>query len=145
MAQIPNQPLTVSSDGFREDLEFIEYPLALPGRPRKRICAKKGDLMLNVLQWPDPWTHNFNNLVFERSSRGGTFVEIGANIGTTTVFAADFFRRCYAFEPYSSNIAILQRNLELNEITNVDIFSLALSNAPGTARLYLNTDATARP
>jgi FkbM family methyltransferase len=61
-------------------------------------------------------------------------LDIGANIGLFSVFAA---RRCpsgtvHAFEPGEKNLAHLQRNLELNDITNVQVNAMGLYDRTGT-------------
>jgi FkbM family methyltransferase len=71
---------------------------------------------------------------------GTAFVDIGANIGTTTVPAvAKFgFTAGYAFEPEPENFRLLQINLAANGLHNaVQLFNLAVSNRTGTGELAL--------
>jgi FkbM family methyltransferase len=71
---------------------------------------------------------------------GGAFVDIGANIGTTTVPAvAKFgFTAAYAFEPEPENFRLLQINLAANGLHDaVQLFNLAVSNRTGTGELAL--------
>nr|MBI3612068.1 FkbM family methyltransferase [Nitrospirota bacterium] len=58
------------------------------------------------------------------------FLDVGANIGLYSLFAAKLGRDCtvYAFEPESQNFGRLCRNLALNEATNVIPCNCALSN-----------------
>jgi len=46
------------------------------------------------------------------------FYDIGANVGTYTVYAAPRCSHVYAFEPESSNYAALNQNIRLNGIDN---------------------------
>jgi len=46
------------------------------------------------------------------------FYDIGANVGTYTVYAAPRCGHVYAFEPESSNYAVLNHNIRLNAIGN---------------------------
>jgi FkbM family methyltransferase len=71
---------------------------------------------------------------------GDAFVDIGANIGTTTVPAvAKFgFTTAYAFEPEPENIRLLRVNLAANGLLEaVRVFELAVSNRTGTGELAL--------
>jgi FkbM family methyltransferase len=71
---------------------------------------------------------------------GTAFVDIGANIGTTTVPAiAKFgFTTGYAFEPEPENFRLLRINLTANGVRDaVETCNLAVSNRTGTGELAL--------
>lgn len=61
--------------------------------------------------------------------------DIGANVGHHTVPYADIADQVFAFEPLPANLAILKENLELNEVSNVKIYSTAISDSDGTAAI----------
>lgn len=69
--------------------------------------------------------YSINNL------SNGVFFDIGANIGTTSVYMKKEilpnFKLC-AFEPIKENFKLLSANLILNNITNYDVQNLALSS-----------------
>jgi FkbM family methyltransferase len=67
-------------------------------------------------------------------------VDIGANVGMYTIFAAMTRRvRVYAFEPESQNFALLNRNIFANSLgENVKAYCLALSNYTGLGELHLS-------
>lgn len=70
---------------------------------------------------------------------GGTFVDIGANIGLMTVLAAHVVGpegRVVAFEPNPSARAILSRNVELNGLGNVEVSAHAIGAEATRARIY---------
>jgi len=72
-------------------------------------------------------------------SSGGTFVDVGANIGTYSLLASRIVGasgQVYAFEPCSRNIARLKENLALNQITNVRVLTKALSSTSGSLDLF---------
>ncbi len=73
------------------------------------------------------------------------FVDIGANMGLYTMFAAVFSKaRVYAFEPEAQNFALLNRNIEFNNIVDrVTAWCCALSNKVSIDRLYLSTTKVA--
>jgi FkbM family methyltransferase len=66
---------------------------------------------------------------------GNIVVDVGANIGTHTLFFAQAVGRgglVYAFEPQRIVFQTLCANLALNSITNVFCYQAALGEAPGT-------------
>ncbi|MGR3759703.1 FkbM family methyltransferase [Roseobacteraceae bacterium NS-SX3] len=67
--------------------------------------------------------------------RGHDYLDIGAWIGPTVLFGARKARRVYCFEPDPVAFRHLAWNLELNRITNVSAFSVALSEGVGLARM----------
>jgi len=71
---------------------------------------------------------------------GETLLDIGANVGMYTIFAARTRGvRVFAFEPESQNYAILNRNIHLNGLSGlVSAYCAALSDRPGFAHLHLS-------
>jgi len=61
---------------------------------------------------------------------GAVLLDIGANVGTFSVYAAVVKKaRVYAFEPSSPNFFLLNRNIQLNNINGlVTPFPIALSD-----------------
>ena len=61
---------------------------------------------------------------------GGVFVDVGANVGGYTVWAAMHRdMRVFAFEPEAQNFAVLNKNLQLNDLGGrVRAFPAALSD-----------------
>lgn len=71
---------------------------------------------------------------------GATFLDVGANIGVYTIFAAIARKaRVFAFEPESQNYAVLNENLRLNHLgERVVALCAALSDRASIDRLYLS-------
>lgn len=73
---------------------------------------------------------------------GMTFFDIGANIGVFSVAAGKAMPEAqgsiYAFEPCPATFAILEKNLQENELAGVHAQCLAVSERRGEARLYVN-------
>jgi len=83
---------------------------------------------------------------------GGTFVDVGANVGTTTVTAlgAFGFERAHCFEPFPGNVDFLRTNLEYNGLgARAEVVEAALSDHAGTATFEISPknpgDARVRP
>jgi FkbM family methyltransferase len=69
---------------------------------------------------------------------GGWFIDVGANIGTQTLYAllSGKFRGAIAIEPEPRNAALLRRNIELNGFTDrVHVIEAAASAQSGMASL----------
>lgn len=63
-------------------------------------------------------------------SAGDVFFDIGANVGTYSIYAANHCGQVYAFEPESANYAVLNRNIRLNDVAGrVRAFPLAISES----------------
>lgn len=67
-----------------------------------------------------------------------TIIDIGAQTGLYTLYSKFLPRaQFHSFEPFRQSFDILNENIELNSITNVSTYNLALSNVCGTT--VLNT------
>lgn len=118
----------------------LNVPVVVPWLAGTRVGAtlgNNGGLFLYVCGSYEP-----NELAFvDRVLRPGmTFIDIGANEGLYTLFAA---RRVgssghvIAVEPSSRERAILQANLARNRVDNVMVVPNALADKPGTAELKI--------
>ena len=63
--------------------------------------------------------------------RGGTFIDVGANIGLVTLLVADKVGHAILFEPSPLAAKLAQQNLEMNKLA-YEIVPVALSDAVGT-------------
>ncbi|HEV3047165.1 MAG TPA: FkbM family methyltransferase [Solirubrobacteraceae bacterium] len=69
---------------------------------------------------------------------GSVVWDVGANVGFLTLIAARLVGpegRVVAFEPLPSNCEAIRRNLALNEMGNVEVVGVALSDEVGSAKL----------
>ena len=73
---------------------------------------------------------------------GSVVVDIGAQIGCFSVWAAQQGARVLAFEPYPPNFAALERNMRLNGLTDVRLFQVAVSDKREIREMYLPENAT---
>lgn len=64
---------------------------------------------------------------------GDVVFDIGANVGFHTCFAGNAVGsgEVFAFEPYTENVEQLQRNIKNNELDNVNVFPVPLSDETG--------------
>jgi len=83
-------------------------------------------------------TANFFKRFF--SERGGTYLDVGANIGLTTLPIAQNERvRCVAFEPDPTNFSHLSENVRRNsKNNNIELHQLAVMDHHGSVNFGLN-------
>src|SRR6266446_1286764 len=77
----------------------------------------------------------------QRLPANAVFVDVGAHIGTHTIYAlrTGRFARAVAFEPEPRNADLLTRNLEANGLSHAAVIvPKAAGAAPGTAVLHLH-------
>jgi len=89
------------------------------------------------------WSSNICDLArtaFANGPSGGTFLDIGANIGLTLIpIARDLEVSCLAFEPEPRNWALLQRNVARNcARPDIRLFNLALFDTEGEIEFELS-------
>lgn len=72
--------------------------------------------------------------------KGDAFIDVGANIGLMSIFAARIVEKgtVYSFEPLLETFAVLQKNIEINNIHNVKAYNIALSDTRGKSIIYTN-------
>lgn len=84
--------------------------------------------------------HHINEIIFLDNflTSAMTFVDIGANQGEFTLFAASKLKRgrVIAFEPVSKQYSSLRKNIELNGFLNVETYQFGLSDKEGTFPVY---------
>lgn len=68
------------------------------------------------------------------------FLDVGANIGYFSLFAASRGIEVFAFEPSPREIARMRRNMQLNNFSNITLFEQGLSDKPETLSLRLGMD-----
>jgi len=62
-------------------------------------------------------------------------IDVGANIGNHSLFFSDIFARVIAFEPNPLARSLLNINLDMNEVSNVEVRPVGLSDRAGKADL----------
>ena len=75
------------------------------------------------------------------AKEGMTVIDVGANIGITTVTIAKKIGgkgKVYAFEPLSGYFDVLKKNLSANGLKNAKAFELALVDRVGRIDFYEN-------
>ena len=66
-----------------------------------------------------------------------TVLDIGAHIGYFTIIMAKQAKQVYAFEPEQRNFHTLQKNVNLNELSNVKLYNRAVAEHNSKTKLHL--------
>ena len=82
-----------------------------------------------------------NRYQFTADMTGMTVVDIGAQIGSATMWCASHGATVYAYEPAHDSFLICQRNIEQNKL-DARVYELAVG-VPGERDFYLHPDNTA--
>jgi len=81
----------------------------------------------------------------EKAAAGSIIFDVGANTGAWTLLLSNKVGpggSVIACEPSGPTYQALAKNVALNRLTNAKIIQVALSDVPGTVRLYHDIDAT---
>ena len=87
-----------------------------------------------------------SELFLSKIHSNSVVADVGANIGYYSMLAGlklknnDLAGKVIAFEPGSKNFGLLQKNIDANELQNVEINKLAVGERSGTARLFLSKE-----
>jgi FkbM family methyltransferase len=85
------------------------------------------------------WAQGELNFLLDLIDVGNTVIDVGAFMGTHTLaFARHVGPRgqVYAFEPHPVAFGLLKLNVEKNDLSNVKLFNVALSDCTGTINSY---------
>jgi FkbM family methyltransferase len=64
-------------------------------------------------------------------------VDVGANIGAFAIFAAQWAKKIFSFEPEPENFRLLCANIELNGLKNVTPLRMAIAKKRGKQDFYM--------
>lgn len=80
------------------------------------------------------WEENVYRMEDRYFNQGGVVIDIGANIGTFSVYAASKGATVYAVEPEPHNLEVLKQNIELNNMNEkILTFDYGISDFDGEA------------
>ncbi len=129
--------LRTSQEWFHENPVSVQIPggrsLKLAGLTENYLTF---ELFWRGLEYYEPITMLVTR---ELASRGGTFLDVGANIGTYTLVlaACEPKLKVTAFEPNPKAYGLLRANVRLNGLSSVTCEQAAVSDHEGVAVLYL--------
>lgn len=115
------------------------------------VTVHRGDLTLEVVEAPDvdlwdfwgqwaagKWEPGTFEMLDLFLTPDGTYVDLGAWIGPTVLYAAGRCSRVVAVEPDPVAVEQLTQNLDLNDVGNVQVIFAAVDNHCDGASLYMH-------
>ena len=118
----------------------LHVPLVLPWHEGTKVEVTLGDDESFCVYVAGSFEPNEFAFLDRTLRHGMTFLDIGANHGLYSLFAAGRVGtpgRVVAFEPSSRERHILQRNLSLNRLSNVTVLPVALADERAEAHLQI--------
>lgn len=100
-------------------------------------------LMLDSFQKGQTYESEVLQLIYRFLEKGDCFIDIGTHIGYYSVLAAKIVGnegKVFAFEPELSNYQKILENISLNNLSNIQLFNLALSSESKETHLFFNQD-----
>lgn len=85
------------------------------------------------------WEPPITNIISKSLGKGDIFIDVGANVGYYTLLASKLVGdagRVYSFEASPAVFGRLQNNISANDMQNVEIFNIAVSNEPGKVTIW---------
>jgi FkbM family methyltransferase len=104
----------------------------------KVYCPYTPDLVCDYIRVFGNWEENIQKEFEKYVKPGDTVIDAGAFIGTHTIKLSKLVGptgQVYSFEANPKTFKILQKNVELNNLTNVKIFNKGLSDTAGYIKL----------
>ena len=70
--------------------------------------------------------------------KNGTYIDVGAHIGTTIIPYTNMFKRIIGFDACSDNFKFLEKNIQYNNITNCEIYNHAIYKETCNGNMYVH-------
>ncbi len=105
--------------------------------PGVKMELLPGDIISKCIACTGVYELPLTRRVTELGRKGGTFIDVGANLGYFSLLwaAAKPGNKCIAFEPSPRNIDILRRNVSRNGFeSQIDVITAAAGRASGRLR-----------
>ena len=107
----------------------------IPGTSEVRVNLRE-DYDTDEIVIREIWEENVYEVDPSRFNKGGVVLDIGANIGSFSLFGAYYGAKVYAIEPEPHNLEALKNNIELNKYEEkIIVCPYGISNYKGVAKI----------
>ncbi len=113
--------ITVNDYHENKDVKFYTYPLGM--------CCISDCLLQNHI-----WEKHMHYIFSTYITKDSVVIEGGCHIGTHTLKLSYLSSHVYGFEPMPKTYELLSKNIKVNDINNVTLFSKGLSNNIGKSK-----------
>lgn len=76
------------------------------------------------------------------NKKDAVFFDLGLNIGLWSLYASQYAKKIYSFEPAKESYDLAVKNLKDNKATNVEAFQKAVAPTEGEMTFYHSTNST---
>jgi FkbM family methyltransferase len=121
------------------------------GTARSYACTGTLDGYQMYVDWSqfrsfvyDSWEPDVVRKIVSTIRPGMTVVDVGAHVGYYTLVFAKYVGatgRVISFEPLPANFALLEKNVELNQLKHVDLFNSAIFSRSGDLAISIPPDS----
>lgn len=92
-------------------------------------CSKYDTIISGTLRLGFPWEKFMHKYFKLYSDKNKVALDIGANIGTHSVYLSDFFYEVHSFEPQIAVFKLLESNIKLNKCANIKAHNFGLGSS----------------
>jgi FkbM family methyltransferase len=118
------------------DIEGVKHMIqVIPGTSEVRVNLRE-DYSTDEIVIREIWEENVYEVDPSRFNKGGVVVDIGANIGSFSLYGAYYGATVYAVEPEPHNLEALRTNINLNNYdSKIIVCPYGISDYKGTAKI----------
>lgn len=104
--------------------------------PNRSISFKVADTSDGFWEWlkTGKWEPETFNILERFSDKNKIYVDVGAWIGPTVLYASPLYKRVVCFEPDPVALGQLKDNIEINSYDNIDVVEACLSYENGKTK-----------
>ncbi len=102
------------------------------------LRTNQTNYLSQLLYWEGPLKFEYTDIFLDLIKKINCFYDVGANIGYYSLLAATINPRLQAisFEPATGPLFFLKENVRINDLSNIRVESLALSDRSGEIDFY---------
>lgn len=119
---------------------MIDDSVFLGSNPIGKFYLPKNDVISSTIASGQVFDDHIVEIIREYS--GKVALDVGANVGQMTVLMSSIFDKVYSFEADPYLVKIIKANLELNNITNVEVIKGAVWDIAGIDLPFPEPDGT---
>lgn len=113
---------------YSKQLEKIEDTEQVHINQVGKFVIYKNDYIANEIKQRGDWEPEFNHFFNKVITKKFNVIDIGAFVGTNTIKMAKKAKHVYAFEPFYKTFELLNKNISINDISNVSCYNIAIGN-----------------
>jgi FkbM family methyltransferase len=95
-------------------------------------------LLNEIVMATDQWEREIKNVLYNEIINSDVIVDVGAYIGDYAIPLAKHVHKVIAFEPNPQTAKVLEKNIELNQIQNIKLFTKAVGEAKSRVKFRLS-------